>query len=346
MSHAIQSHAKINTRQLCGRLGMSYGTYLRWRRRSERGQPLLGRPGPRKVGPLPFEQVRRDIAALVHQSKRSAGSGALRLKYQDAISRRDLQDLIAEERKKQNQARRQNFKRVTWKEPNLCWAIDATEYGRDEFGRKLYIVATRDLASRYYFEPLVTLSTTSVAVSEHVRALFRRHGAPLVLKRDNGSPFKNESIDALLAEACVIPLSSPPRYPRYNGAIENAIRELKEAIDALNPSDPIRSLPPLSRLAHAAVQLRNGVPRPCLDRQSAAQNYHHQPRSRFDKRRRHTIFEWIKTRSTAIIQKMNTAHHRSAAAAWRRATESWLRRQGLISVSSNEKVSPLFTHEM
>jgi len=345
MTRTIQSHAKLNTHQLCDRLGMNYGTYLRWRRRSERGQPLLGRPGPRKVGPLPFEEVRRDIAALVHQTKRSAGSGALHLKYQDSISRRDLQGLITEERKKQNQARRQNFKRITWKEPNLCWAIDATEYGRDEFGRKLYIVATRDLASRHYFEPLVTLSTTGVAVTEHVRALFRRHGVPLVLKRDNGSPFKNESLDALLAEACVIPLTSPANYPRYNGAIENAIRELKETIDDLSPGLPLNSVPVLSRLAHAAVQLRNGVPRPCLDQQSAAQNYHHQPRSRFDKRRRHAIFEWIKTRSTVIIEKMNTAHHRSASAAWRRATESWLRRHDLISVLTNQQVSPLFTHE-
>lgn len=345
MSQTIQSHARINTRQLCERLGMPYGTYLRWRRRTQRGEPLLARPGPKKLGPLPFDEVRRDIAALVHQGKRSAGSGALHLKYQDAISRRDLQGLISEERKKQKQVRRQQMKRITWKEPNLCWAIDATEYGRDELGRKLYIVATRDLASRYYFEPLVTLSTTGVAVTEHVRALFRRHGAPLVLKRDNGSPFKNESLDTLLAEACVIPLTSPANYPRYNGAIENAIRELKETIDGLSPRLWISSSRALSHLTNAAVQLRNGVPRRCLGQQSAAQNYHHQPRSRFDKRRRHTIFEWIKTRSTVIIQKMNTAYHRSASAAWRRATESWLRRQGLISVSTNQQVSPHFTHE-
>jgi hypothetical protein len=42
---------------------------------------------------------------------------------------------------------------------------------------------------------------------------------------------------------------------------------------------------------------------------------------------------------------MDSADHHSIDAAWRHAVESWLRRQGLITVSENEKVSPLFTHE-
>ena len=34
----------------------------------------------------------------------------------------------------------------------------------------------------------------------------------------------------MLAEACVTPLNSPAHYPRYNGAIEKGIRELKESL--------------------------------------------------------------------------------------------------------------------
>ena len=58
-------------------------------------------------------------------------------------------------------------------------------------------------------------------------SLFAVHGAPLVLKSDNGSPFNAGSTRALLTAFGVIPLFSPPRTPRYNGAIEAGIGSLK-----------------------------------------------------------------------------------------------------------------------
>jgi transposase InsO family protein len=57
--------------------------------------------------------------------------------------------------------------------------------------------------------------------------LFVVHGAPLVLKSDNGPAFTAEATQALLASAGVIPLLSPPYTPRYNGAIEAGIGSLK-----------------------------------------------------------------------------------------------------------------------
>ena len=46
--------------------------------------------------------------------------------------------MAAEERDKRNVARRQVCKHVAWKEPNLAWAIDGTERGKDLQGEKLY----------------------------------------------------------------------------------------------------------------------------------------------------------------------------------------------------------------
>ena len=43
----------------------------------------------------------------------------------------------------------------------------------------------------------------------HLAKLFRRHGAPLFLKRDNGSPLNHAAVNAVLAEFGVIPLNSP-----------------------------------------------------------------------------------------------------------------------------------------
>src|SRR5262249_22381262 len=58
-------------------------------------------------------------------------------------------------------------------------------------------------------------------------SLFARHGPPLVLKTDNGSAFSAGDTLAFLDQAQVIPLFSPPRTPRYNGAIEAGIGSLK-----------------------------------------------------------------------------------------------------------------------
>ena len=341
MSQTIQTSSGLTTRQLCDPIALSYGTLLRWRRRAANGLPLLARPGPKKPGALPFEQLRQEIEELRHRPKRTAGSGVLIRRYQHAISRRDLTGMITQERKALNEHRRRQCKHIAWKQPNLAWAIDATEYGRDQAGRKLFIIATIDLASRYCLEPLTILSPSGEDVVKHLQKLFRRHGPPLFLKRDNGSLFNNQSVDELLAGACVIPLNSPAHYPPYNGGIEKGIRELKESLHDCLPGTP-RTWEPeaVANFANAAAHLRNCVTRRSLGHHSAAETYHHAARCRFGRRERHTIFEWIKSRSNETMQKMDRLDHRSIRAAWRHAAETWLRCQGLISLSVNGKVLP------
>jgi hypothetical protein len=57
--------------------------------------------------------------------------------------------------------------------------------------------------------------------------LFVRHGAPLVLKADNGSAFIAEATRDFLSLVGVNLLFSPPHTPRYNGSIEAGIGSLK-----------------------------------------------------------------------------------------------------------------------
>jgi hypothetical protein len=341
MSQKIQITSRLTTRELCQHLTLSYGTLLRWRRRATNGLPLLRRPGPKKLGPLPFEKLRQEVGQLLHNKKRTAGSGALYTKYRDLISRRDLSALINQQRRNQTQQRRRNFTRITWKEPNLAWSIDATEYGRDKTGRKLYVIATQDLASRYSFAPLVTIDPSAQQVVAYLRQLFHRHGRPLFFKRDNGSLFNNHSLDELLAKECVLPLNSPAAYPPYNGAIEKAIRELKENLAPCLPPT-IKAWQPsaVAPLANAATHLRNCRPRRSLGGHTAAEVYHRQIRSRFGRRQRHLTFEWITMRSNVTIQNTEKTDRRSIHAAWRHAAVTWLRRQGLISLSVNPKVLP------
>src|SRR5262249_8387227 len=57
--------------------------------------------------------------------------------------------------------------------------------------------------------------------------LFLDFGMPLVLKCDNGPPFRADLTKIFLDALGVFILFSPPYWPRYNGAIEAAIGSLK-----------------------------------------------------------------------------------------------------------------------
>jgi hypothetical protein len=77
-------------------------------------------------------------------------------------------------------------------------------------------------------------------VAAYLDAVFRAHGAPLFLKRDNGSPFNHEAMDQVLERHRVLSLNSPPRCPPYNGAIEKGIGDIKRQLDQrLLPHFPV-----------------------------------------------------------------------------------------------------------
>lgn len=57
----------------------------------------------------------------------------------------------------------------------------------------------------------------------------------MFLKRDNGGVFNPPEVDAFLAQFAVNPLNSPTRYPRYHGAIEHGIGELKHDLHGCLP---------------------------------------------------------------------------------------------------------------
>ncbi len=72
--------------------------------------------------------------------------------------------------------------------------------------------------------PRLTEEVTQAALAR----LLALHGAPLILKVDNGSAFRAALFQDFLQAAGVIPLYSPPSCPGYNGAIEAAIGSLKK----------------------------------------------------------------------------------------------------------------------
>ena len=77
MSHSIRHSTGMNGRQVCNRLSLPYSTWLRWQRRARNGQPLLAAPGPKKLGPLPFDKLREEVEQLRHGRHRSRGTTRL-----------------------------------------------------------------------------------------------------------------------------------------------------------------------------------------------------------------------------------------------------------------------------
>lgn len=341
MIQAIQDQAGASARRVSEAAGLSYRRLLRWRARAGAGKPVLAPPGPKKVGALPLAELEAEIAALRHGRERTRGTGALYARNRGAISRRALARLVAAERSRQTQARRQVCKRVQWHLPNLAWAIDTTERGRDARGRKLHIHAVRDLCSRYGFEPYSATESKGVDIAAHLEWLFERHGAPLFLKRDNGAPLNDEAVDAVLAGHGVIPLNSPCRYPQYNGAMERGIRDVQAALGCCLPAAPSRWDPAaLTPYIRAVQHELNCRPRRSLRGRSAAEAYHHRQRARYSRRARLAAFEWIRLHALDRINQLEKVDRRSVLAAWRAAAETWLRCQGLITLSINHNVLP------
>ncbi|HUI05919.1 MAG TPA: transposase family protein [Verrucomicrobiae bacterium] len=141
-------------------------------------------------------------------------------------------------------------RRIHWQIPGAVWSMDPTELTLpcDDQCRKLRLLPVMDLASRYKFAPWAGEHLTGEQVAAHLDELFRRHGPPLVLKRDNGSNLNDEAVNELLSRWLVIPLNSPPHYPPYNGGMERAQRELKTALRPQLLANPSHHPAGLARL--------------------------------------------------------------------------------------------------
>ena len=84
------------------------------------------------------------------------------------------------------------------------------------------VFAVRDLASHYQLAWRVVSGTGADEACHILEALFQEHGAPLIMKSDQGSAFISAAMQRLLERYHVTPLFSPKRRPQYNGALERA----------------------------------------------------------------------------------------------------------------------------
>lgn len=320
---------RLPWRQLCD--AVPYASVMRWRQRQQRGAPLWQCPGPKKSLPLNWAEFYPLLRQMQHGRVRTRGTGKLYEQFAASLSRRQLAGLVQDYRQDQLAS----MKRIHWLWAGVAWSCDATEYGPE--GSQ--IIPVQDLASRYRFQPLVTGRLDGRQIAAHLESLFRKHGPPLFLKRDNGSPFNHQAVDDVLARFGVLPLNNPPHFPRYNGGMEKGIRDFKIALDKrLWAGSKAPSLLPLA--VEVTAHELNHRPRRCLKGRTACAVFHDEAqRLRWTKHQRQTIFRLLRQRFGAMIEKTTEGHQPGPATAWRVTVESWLRCQGLIAIRQNQNVS-------
>jgi transposase InsO family protein len=184
--------------------------------------PLLGRPLALSARP-----ERQAVLDLLQELGPDTSLAFLRDHF-PTLARAELEDLLRRYRRVCQRRYPPNLNVLQWTTPGTVWAMDFTAAPTEIDDKYPCLFAVRDLASgrQLLWQPVP--GETAHETRFHLAQLFALHGAPLVLKCDNGSAFRDESVQALVASAGAILLYSPPRTPRYNGAIEASIGAMKK----------------------------------------------------------------------------------------------------------------------
>jgi hypothetical protein len=303
--------------------GLSRASVQRWTQRLQAGeQPLRTPVRTHAVS----EELWNAITALRHGLWRSAGAPALYKTWRHRLPRRALGALVRQSR----QAWQQHWQRLCWRRIGAVWAMDPAEHR----GQTWNLVS--DLASRFRFAVRLHTHLPASQVAAELKALFLRYGAPLFLKRDNGSNLVSTEVNTVLEEFGVIALTSPRRYPRYNGAIENGQRELKTELKKL------AGWPLLLAAWWARLRL-NTRARRCLSGCSARSVFlpgHQRFQVEYTLERRKEVKDWIQNYTKTILINMRAGSRRAHEAAWRQAVETWLLEHGFLEVLQPKNVLP------
>ena len=322
-------------RCLTARYGLPRSRVQRWQSNTRHGHPPIRPPGPKKM-PLPdtaaFDQ---QIAALPHGRQRTAGSRALYAAWRDFISRDLLNRLVAKKRRSLHRKERDELHLLSWNYPGTVWAMDEAEMD----GIRWLLVV--DLASRYRFDLLLADPLPATRIIGYLEILLTHHQPPLILKRDNGPNLANSIVNTVLGDWGINYLTSPCYFPRYNGAVEYAQREIKLVAKVLQEKHGLS----LAEALALAPRVINARPRPCLHGATASEVFHTYTPAlawAFTHESRKETTHWIEESQVGILARMPVSNRHTQDAARRLATETWMLNLGLVGPLQPTNVSPLF----
>src|SRR5262249_21352989 len=164
------------------------GWSARQRRVVARGRPVI-RP------PL---DVRQDV--LVQLAEEGPGVSVARLRAAfPHVPRAELVDLRGRYRRLCRQRGRERMARLTWTQAGVVWAADVAWPPEVIEGRYPRLLSVRDLASGMQLAWRPVRGESAAETRGVLTGLFGEHGAPLVLKMDNGPAFHSEELERMLS---------------------------------------------------------------------------------------------------------------------------------------------------
>lgn len=201
-------------------LGLDAATLAQWRRR---WQDLGDRLDARSLGApalLANAAQRQDVLRFLTLHGTEVSLRTLQDHFPH-LARRDLACLLFCARAEATEVARGGWYRaLTWHRPGAVWAMDHTSPPTAIDGDRTKILTVRDLATGCTLAAHAVLTDDAESTIDILRSLCLTHGAPLVIKNDNGPAFTARETRNFFAEQRVLILYSPPYLPSYNGACE------------------------------------------------------------------------------------------------------------------------------
>jgi transposase InsO family protein len=207
--------------QVAAALHVSPRTMERWFAAGDQVPAIRGRPAQHADA-----KTTHEIFALLQASGPGTGLPFLERQFPD-VAREELRDLRQIYQEQIFSKGQVLVHALTWQRPGAVWAMDHAHAPSLAEGGFRHLLVVRDLGSGRQLLVLPVISQDTQPVQDALLALFLRHGAPLVLKSDNGSAFTSHDLREFLRNWKVEQLLSPPGLPSYNGAVEAGIGSLR-----------------------------------------------------------------------------------------------------------------------
>ena len=246
-------------------IGIGLASLSRWidRQSQESGEPAI-RGRPQRMSTEIKEEIRACYVEHYRQwGPRVLAAWALReglgRYHPDTIARviEDLKDPPEEKPKP---------RRYEITLPGVMWSEDGT--GFREQGRKKELLVLQDECSRFKTNWRLASGPAKAAdVLDYLEEAFETYGPPLVLKHDGDAIFHEREVTDLLDRYDVVSLTSPSRYPPFNGKKERSIRDIKSYERAMRRHTRRTTL--WERLGKAIHDLNDQRPRPVLGGRTA-----------------------------------------------------------------------------
>ena len=221
----------------------------------------------------------------------------------------------------------------------MVWSMDDFEYSEDK--NKSFAHQVQDVTSKYKFEPIVSFEHVSgEEVAGNLKKLFKQYGAPLFMKRDNGTNLNHIAVIDVLQEFGVLPLNNPAYYPQFNGSMERAQGEVKKELDNLIWE---YEHPDVFKFAvKQAVHNVNHKPRPSLNGAWSCSVWQLHANVRFSQQQRFKAYNEICQLAFDIEKEVSYIDKELLRCkSWRKAVQAWLHVNGHIIIKRNGKVLPI-----